>query len=76
MNNTDKFCEIINKAFAYPFMPEEFVHAEPSPYPNGIRLQIGSRDVSFTLDGEWMGQDTKPTLRGKKVKCGLMVLDI
>lgn len=57
MNN--KVCDIINKAFDYPFMPEGFVHAKPSPYPNGIRLQIGSRDLSFTLDGEWMGQGTK-----------------
>ncbi len=55
----DKFCEIINEAFAYPFMPKRFVQISPSPYPNGIRLQIGSRDVSLTLDGKWNGQGTK-----------------
>ncbi len=57
-HDVDEFCEIINKAFAYPFMPKEFVQVSPSPYPNGIRLQIGSRDLSFTLDGEFMGQGT------------------
>lgn len=50
---------IINEAFAYPFMPKGFVRAKPSPYPNGIQLRIGSRDVSFTLDGGFMGQGTK-----------------
>lgn len=59
MSDREKFCDIINKAFEYPFMPKGFVHVSPSPYPNGIRFQIGSRDVSFTLDGEWMGQGTK-----------------
>lgn len=59
MNTADKLCDIINKAFGHPFMPKGFVHAKPSPYPNGIRLQIGSRDLSFTIDGERMGQGTK-----------------
>lgn len=59
MNSRDKFCDIINKAFEYPFMPEGFVHVKPSPYPDGISLHIGSRDVSLTFDGEFMGQGSK-----------------
>jgi len=59
--STEKVCKIFNEAFGKPFLPAGFVEAKvvfklhDKPY---INLRIGSRDVSFTLDGEWFGQGT------------------
>lgn len=58
---TSRICNIINEAFSVPVMPDGFVKAtdasEVYDKPT-IALRIGARNVTFALDGEWMGQGT------------------
>ena len=60
----ERICELMNSAFACPFMPEGFVSAnarigkDDKPY---ISLHIGARDLSFNMDGDFLGQGTDLT---------------
>ena len=57
-------CKIINEAFSEPFLPDGFVDAQDASdiYDKpAISLHIGARDVTFALDGEWIGQSTNLT---------------
>jgi len=69
MKNAEKICELINKAFSYPFQPKGFVsaHNVSDVYSKPtINLRIGAREVTFALDSEFMGQST--TLESKWYK--------
>ena len=52
----EQFCKIINDAFGEDFMPKGFVEA--TKRGAFVNLRIGARDVSFAMDGKWLGQGT------------------